>query len=76
MEATLTRIGVTDARTAPFALAAAAALLRAVRQLGAAIVAGSDHPVFRTPDSASSLALASRTEQNRLLDAGISSDHK
>ena len=71
MEATLTRIGVTDARPAQFALAAAAAVLRAVRQMGAAILAGSDHPVFRTPDSASSLVLASRTEQNRLLDAGF-----
>jgi imidazolonepropionase-like amidohydrolase len=76
MEATLTSIGVTDARTAQFVLAAAAAVLRAFRQLGAAIVAGSDHPVFRTPDSASSLVLASRTEQNRLLDAGFYSDHR
>lgn len=77
MEATITRIGVSDARIAPFALAAAAAAVRhAIRQLGAAIVAGSDHPVFRTPDAASYLVLASRSEQNRLLDAGFCSNHK
>ena len=74
MEATITRIGVTDARTAPFA--PAAAVRRAIRHLGAAIAAGSDHPVFRTPDAASHLVLTTRGEQNRLLDAGFCSNHR
>lgn len=77
MEATITRIGVTDARTARFALAAAAAAVRhAIRHLGAAIAAGSDHPVFRTSDAASYLVLTTRSEQNRLLDAGFGSNHR
>ena len=77
MEATITRIGFTDARTAPFAHATAAAAVRhAIRHLGAAIAAGSDHPVFRTPDAASYLVLTTRGEQNRLLDAGFCSNHR
>ena len=68
MDATLTQIGFTTSRKP---VAAPSSLRQAITRLCAAIVAGSDHPAFHTPNAASHVVLTTRGEQDRLLNAGL-----
>lgn len=73
MDTALTRIGFLGTHER---LARSTALREAIRRLGAAIAAGSDHPAFSTPDAASHLALTTRGEQCRFVDAGRCSKNR
>ena len=70
MQATLTTrtaIGRHNARNTGLRLSAG----RTLKRLQAAIVSGSDHPCWQQVDAATSLALRSAREQDRLFNAGL-----